>query len=98
MLLFELGTVESDVHTFRSADRPVHWRLPSCPRCSRRGLRELIERGFIKERSRTFERKLNLVEFDDLDDRSIFCQFGDTDNPIAGFGLDSRSTRSAFNR
>jgi hypothetical protein len=63
-----LGTVVTDVLTFRSADRPVHWRKPSCPHSPHRWLRELVDEWFCEDCNCVIQRKFHIVEFNDIDD------------------------------
>jgi hypothetical protein len=94
----QLGTVEIDVHTFRSADRPVHWRKPSCPHPPYRWLRELVDEWFCEDCHCVIQRKFYVVEFNDFVHSCRYCEFGGTDNRRGEFGVDSRSTRRAFSR
>jgi hypothetical protein len=93
-----LGTVEIDVHTFRSADRPVHWRKPSRPHPPHRWLRGLGDEWFCEDRNCVIQRKFHIVELNDFFNSCSHYEFGGADNDCGEFGIDTRSACSAFSR
>jgi hypothetical protein len=59
-------------------------------------LRDAFDKEFGKERSRNVKRTFHVLEFNVIDLAYFFDDVCRADNRCCGIGLDSRSTRSAF--
>lgn len=90
--------MESDVFTFRSADRPFPWCLLACARCRARGLRKVVINWISEERNEFRKREFGIDEFYDVDLSGTVIDINTIDNFRTCVGLNSRSTRSSFCR